>query len=543
MADKRYSVVIGDVNGRLSEVFGKLTTLHTKQAFAFAIIAGNLFADPASASELENQELSRLLQRTISVPLPTYFSLGRRALPTAVKEQLQSNLGELCPNLTVLGRRVSIKTSEGFRIVAVGGAHSEGLDEPMSQFTVTYNDKDVEAVAKGLTDTDILITSDWPAHIRDGSRAKYVGEAPQGVQSLGDLCTVSKPRYHFSASDSFYEREPYFHPGPSPRSVTRFLSLAPFGNTSKQKWIYAFSLEPSAPAPLDLPMDCTALPFTAPKKRKLDTQADSYNNFRYANGGTPYERDHARHKRQRHQPPPRPEDCYFCLSNPKCETHMIASIGEDVYLTIAKGPLTMRSTFPSLDFPGHVLLIPLQHAANMSSIADGDTRRKTVAELQRYRGALQNMLVANSKDSEGRAQLGSVTWEISRGGGVHLHWQFLPVPIDLVQRGLVEAAFDVEAENSSYPKFVKTAKEIEEAEDGDFLKVMIWSESLRKDIVLPLDKSFRFDLQFGRRVLGKLLGLESRTHWRDCSQTQAEEEADAKALKEAFKKFDFSLQE
>ena len=91
-------------------------------------------------------------------------------------------------------------------------------------------------------------------------------------------------------------------------------------------------------------------------------------------------------------------------------------------------------------------------------------------------------------------------------------------------------------------QFVKKVQETEEAEEGDFLKVMIWSEALRKEMVLPLDKSFRFDLQFGRRVLGKLLGLEARTHWKDCTQTQAEEQADAEAFKEAFKTFDFSLE-
>lgn len=529
-------------------MFGKLATLHAKQSFAFAIIVGNLFADPATTTDAENHELVQLLQGGISVPLPTYFSLGQRALPTAAVEQLESSQGELCPNLTILGRKVSIKTSEGFRIVAIGGVHVDEQDELATEFTATYSDKDVEAVAKGLPDADILITSDWPADVRTGSKAKYTGEAPQGRQSIADLCATAKPRYHFSTSEGFYEREPFFHSGPSPRPVTRFLSLAPFGNTTKQKWIYAFSLEPSAPPPTNLPPDCTASPLTSGKKRKLDSQADSYNSFRYAangTGATHHERDHGRHKRQRNNqaPPPRPQDCYFCLSNPNCETHMIASIGEDVYLTIAKGPLTMRSTFPSLGFPGHILLIPLQHSPTMSSIADAETRQKTTAELQRYRGALQKMLVNKSKDAEGRSQLGAVTWEISRNGGVHLHWQFLPVPVDMIARGLVEAAFDVEAENLSYPKFAKSTREMAEAEEGDFMKVMIWSEALRKDVVLPLDKSFRFDLQFGRRVLGKLLGLESRTHWRDCAQTAAEEEADAGALKDAFKGFDFSLSE
>lgn len=545
MADKIYSVVIGDVNGSLCEVFGKLTTLHKKQNFAFAIIAGNLFADPATSSDEQNQQVAKLLQGAIEIPLTTYFALGRRSLPSAALDKLESNAGELCPNLIALGRKISIKTSTGFRIVSIGGEHTESSDEPSSLYSSVYSDHDSETVAKGISDADLLITSDWPSEIRDGSKSQYPGKFPTGVPSVASLCTAVKPKYHFSTSESFFEREPFFHNGTSPKCITRFLSLAPFGNTEKQKWVYAFSLEPSALQPPSLPPGCTASPFTNSKKRKLDTQQDSYNSFRYSNGngGAHHEPDRGRHKRQRNQPPPTPDQCYFCLSNPACETHMIGSIGSEMYSTIAKGPLSTRTTFPSLGFPGHILLIPLQHSPTISSIPEESARVTTVNELQRYRSALQDMLVAKSKGEDGRSKLGSVTWEISRASGVHLHWQFLPVPVDQVQRGLVEAAFDVEAENSSYPKFAKSAAEITEAEEGDYFKVMIWSEALRKDMVLPLDHGFRFDLQFGRRVLGKLLGLEKRTHWRDCGQTKAEEEADALDFKEAFKAFDFSLDE
>ena len=544
MANQHYSVVIGDVNGRLSEVFGKLSTLHAKNSFAFAIVAGNLFADQYLVSDAENEELSNLLNGKIEVPLPTYFSLGTRPLPPSVVERLEASDGEVCPNLTILGRRVSIKTSEGFRIVAVGGVHDVNVSEdPMNAYKSTYNDNDTEALGKEFADVDLLITSDWPASVTDGSKAIYKYEPPRGIGAISSLCTKLKPRYHFSTSEGYYEREPFFHQGPSPRSVTRFLSLAPFGNTEKQKWIYAFSLEPSASPPSSLPEGCTATPFNSQKKRKLDSQQDSYNSFRYStnNGAAHYDQGRGRRKRPRNQPPPTPDQCFFCLSNEAFESHMVASIGDDSYVTIAKGPLSTRSTFPGLDFPGHMLIIPLQHSPMISAIPD-ENRRATELEMQRYRSALHDMLISKSKGEDGRAQLGAVTWEISRSGGVHVHWQLLPVPVDMVQRGLVEAAFDVEAENLSYPKFVKGAREMAEAEEGDFLKVMIWSEALRKDVVLPLDRSFRFDLQFVRKVLAKLLGLENRMDWRASAQERAEEEADVTAFKEAFKEFDFSLE-
>ncbi|KAK4555997.1 hypothetical protein LTR86_006693 [Recurvomyces mirabilis] len=517
----RNSAVIGAVNGRFSEVFGKLAAHQAKQNFAFAIIAGNLCANSETATEQEAGELDELLE---------------------VVKALEENAGQLCENLSVLGRTVSIKTSERFRVVAVGGAHAESNET--GEYAATYTDDDAEALSKTAADVDILITSEWPAHIRDGSRVKGEGPLTAASESISGLCTAAKPKYHFSASSTFYEREPFFHDGPSPRSVTRFISIAPFGNAGKQKWIYAFSLEPSAQPPERLPDGCTASPFTGTRKRKLESQQADYNSFRYANGngnGDSYARENYSHKRRR-QPPPTPDKCYFCLSNPACETHMIGSIGENVYLTTAKGPLTTKQTYSEIDFPGHMLLIPLEHAPTMGAIADKETQQATVTEMQRYRSSLQNLLAERSKGEDGRAKLGAVCWEISRNTGIHLHWQFLPVPVDMIQRGLVEAAFDVEAENNDYPKFVKNISEMEEIEEGNFFKVMIWSESLRKDMVMSLDGDFRFDLQFGRKAMAKLLRLEGRTDWKSCSQSKVEESAEANLFKEAFKAHDFNLE-
>ena len=152
---------------------------------------------------------------------------------------------------------------------------------------------------------------------------------------------------------------------------------------------------------------------------------------------------------------------------------------------------------------------------------------------------------------------------MSRAEGIHDHWQFLPVPADLVKTGLVEAAFKVEAENEKYPTF-KT-KDIGDgtAEKGDFFRVWFWrpaegvdatlngdgddvegkAKGEEKSLVLPLSAEFRFDLQFGRRVMAKLLGLEGRMDWRDCGQSDAEEKKDAEGFKAAFKGFDFSFEE
>lgn len=59
-----------------------------------------------------------------------------------------------------------------------------------------------------------------------------------------------------------------------------------------------------------------------------------------------------------------PDQCFFCLSNPKTETHMIVSIGSQAYLTVAKGPLTRSNK--DLSFSGHGIIIPIQHVPNVN---------------------------------------------------------------------------------------------------------------------------------------------------------------------------------
>ncbi|KAK4498087.1 hypothetical protein PRZ48_010743 [Zasmidium cellare] len=535
-------VVLGDINGQLSYAFEKLAKIHAKQSFSFAVIAGNLFNNPTDTTDDEQDQLVKLLNGEIEVPLTTYFSLGNRPLPAAVKEKLTNDEGELCPNLFILGRKVSIKTSDGLKIVAIGGAHAMTIDDQMDEYAATYTDKDVES-AKDFKDADILITSDWPAGVLRGSKVPF-GKSPSSVSSLGDLVSTLKPKYHFSASESSCEREPFFHQDRPPCPVTRFISLAPVNSDNsdrKHRSFFAFSLEPSRSPPSQLD-GCTASPFLV-KKRDRDEFQGGSESLRFTNGNEDRQNGGHLPKKPRHEKrrDNKPRECFFCLANRSCETHMITSIGQDAYMTIAKGPLSTANTFPALQHPCHMLLIPMEHAATFTTFEQEENAMKAMAEMQRWRDSLHSLISAKSSAGEdGEAQLGAVTFYISRDQGLHMHWQFLPMPVDLIKKNMVEAAFDVQAENFKYAKFAKTPEDIAAAEKGEFFKVMIWSESGEKEIVLPLSTNRHFDLQFGRRVLGKLLGLEKRAHWRDVVQSQAEEESDAEVFKKMFERFDFA---
>ncbi|EFE33173.1 uncharacterized protein ARB_07925 [Trichophyton benhamiae CBS 112371] len=536
-----HSIVVGGVNSSFREVFGKLEKLQAKQQFACAIIAGDLFGELSTGNS--KGDLSALLRGVIQVALPTYFTVGKNGIPDEVAEKLTKD-DEVCPNLFYLGRRGVLTTSEGIKIVALGGIY--GPLPPDTSVNEKYLPYHTEADAQSLYSAekaDILITYQWPKGIEKGSKVPTGEIMTEGSQCVANVCLALKPRYQFSsATDTFYEREPFFHIPEDEytveKHITRFINLAPFSTTSKQKWLYAFTLDPKSVLPTSVPAGTTISPLTAVARGRgpLPSQKASFTRFRQDDG-------QQRPAKRARKAAPGPSECFFCLSNPNIASHLIASIGNDTYITTAKGPLPTASTFPALGFPGHILIIPLIHAPSLASIEDPESKSATYAEVQKYRSTLHSMLQRRAD-----VALGAVTWEVSRGRGVHIHWQFMPVDASLVRRGLVEAAFKVEAENLEYPKLEKRESSCDEPDD--YFRVWIWApgQAVEGDatgsettLVLPLSDRFRFDVQFGRAVMAKLLGLEDRLNWRDASQSVEEEKKDVETFKGAFKEFDFTV--
>jgi Protein similar to CwfJ C-terminus 1/Protein similar to CwfJ C-terminus 2 len=535
--------VVGDIDGRFSEVFPKISNLHAKNQFSFAIILGNLFAHPDHDAKY-TETIANLLSGQIKVPLPTYFSLGKHPLPEAVIEKLEKDAGEVCENLYFLGKKTTLTTSEGVKIVALGGQLDTSITGSSDKYTPFHSQDDAKAL-RGANSADLLITTDWPTDVRRGSKVECKDTTALEDPSISELCTILKPKYHFSPSvNAFYEREPFFFDKTEDtglRPITRFLSLAGFGNAQKAKWLYAFSITPNEPPPMALPAGATASPFkpVRSQKRPREESGQHYSRFEAPSGRG------AKGRRRDAAPPPGPGECFFCLSYEQLEKHLITSIGNDSYLTIAKGPLPTSSTSPTISFPSHILIIPLTHAPTLASIEEASSRQSTFDEMTRYRKALEAMLATR--------KLGAVTWEVSRSWGVHTHWQVVPLPGSMAGK-LVEAAFRVEAENERYP--VKFERRAVGDDENDFFRVWITSapkeeveaedgssEDAEISMAMPLGREFRFDLQFGRRVMAKLLGLEDRFDWKECGQSQEEEVKDATAFKKAFKNFDFSLEE
>ncbi|UKZ80910.1 hypothetical protein TrVFT333_008675 [Trichoderma virens FT-333] len=448
-------IVLGSLNGQLDPALKKLATLHAKNQFSLAILTGD-------------------------IPLPTYFTVGMHPLPPRIAAKVEAD-EEICPNLHYLGKRSVTKTSEGIRIVTLGGVLDTNLvaGQSQEQHLPFHTAGDAKAL-RGANSTDILLTSMWPAKVWTGSKVVLEPSQQAAVSSsdeIADLCAALKPRYHISASPEafFYEREPFVQQSdkdPNTIVATRFISMAPYGNDKKQKAIVEDRMKGTA-----------ALGITM-----MAIMADTNVGVRHP-----------------------------------------ASIGDEAYVTTAKGPLPTSSTFADqgLDFPGHFIIIPLPHSptiSSMGSVADPTSEAvKAYKEMTRFKESLQAMIASKSSH-----KLGVVTYEISRDRNVHLIWQLVAVPAEIIQKGLAEAAFRVEAENLKYPGFTTKDLPLEDlASSGDFFRVWLWADNGEdkikgKSLVMPLASDARFDLQFGRRSV-------------------EEETKDVEAFREAFKDWDFTL--
>ena len=236
---------------------------------------------------------------------------------------------------------------------------------------------------------------------------------------------------------------------------------------------------------------------------------------------------------------------------------MVVSIGDESLVTVQRGPLPKPETFPELNFTGHLMIIPHFHAADelaQGRRSDEETSAE-FAEMDKFRKALSKMVGTKSK-----GKLGTVCWEVNRTGIRHFHWQLIAAQADQIRRGLIEAAFKVMGETNKHHPFQKCDPDKQLEQKSDYFRVWTWAPSaspveqadehvngaddtgLTKSMFFPLPASERgFDILFGRRVMGGLLGLEARADWRSLGASEEAEVKDAENLKREFAEFDFAM--
>lgn len=223
----------GDVRGNFKVLFNKLQNINQKSGpFDLLLCVGDFFgSENAKLEAYKNGNLKSKNHRhslddlnaktitTISIVLinvsmihivvtvPTYILGPNNPAHSKYYDNLDD--GEICPNLTYLGRRGLYTVSSGLKIAYVSGIEATESDESSIS---NFKADDVKAVANACIASnntagdyrgiDVLISSQWPSGVRD--------KESNTSDLLAWLSSEIKPRYHFSGlNDSYFEPPPY----------------------------------------------------------------------------------------------------------------------------------------------------------------------------------------------------------------------------------------------------------------------------------------------------------------------------------------------
>lgn len=254
-------LVVCGVAGQYEKVFKRVQQLHTSAAGPFDLLlcVGDFFAAPRGdqladeSKAVAQHQLSEYIEGFRQVPLPTYFIAGPHE-----DKYLPGTREQLAPNLFYLGR-FGIARLRGLRIAYVSGQFARA-DADRSSFLRTDFESLVSTWASDVRrGVDILLTNEWPRNVLVGVPAdalppNVAANADLGVDGVATVARTLKPRYHFAATGAadeplFYLRPPYEANRASINDfgrthVTRFVSLAPVDNPTKQKFVYAVNVTP-----------------------------------------------------------------------------------------------------------------------------------------------------------------------------------------------------------------------------------------------------------------------------------------------------------
>uniref|UniRef100_A0A182WWW8 Cwf19-like C-terminal domain-containing protein n=1 Tax=Anopheles quadriannulatus TaxID=34691 RepID=A0A182WWW8_ANOQN len=527
MEQKLKLLVCGDVRGKLKSFFARIENVNKKSGpFDLVLCVGDFFGANPEVEVL--QEYKRNI-KTVAAPV---YILG----PTR-KELAQyyadTQDGDICTNLSYLGKRGVYTTSGGLKIAYLSGnAQETGSNE------WTYSKADAIAVRDSCLASkanmgdfrgiDILLTSQWPFGMQE--------KVKESCKLVSWLANAVKPRYHFCGmNDEFYESPPYRNlPDKNTQMelATRFVGLASFGNPEKKKHIYALSITPvekmrvleliqkttdEIPSPYQNLSLLTESGTTNTEEKRDDqyfydmsTPDDNRRNKRRSNDPN----QHQQNNQKRGRPTFDQETCWFCLSAGSIEKHLIISVGDHFYLALAKGPITET----------HILILSITHiqcAALLSEPQWAELVRFKQALVQFYADRDQKVFFYERNFKTGHLQINAigiddnVAWKIQhvvedKGEEYSVQLEKVPkltAPSDLPERG---------------PYFVA---------------------ELPDDTVMLTRQMKGFPLHFGREIIcaDNLLNCEEKADWRQCNCTKEEEDEMVKNFRESFKPYDFTV--
>ncbi|CCU99336.1 unnamed protein product [Malassezia sympodialis ATCC 42132] len=385
---------------------------------------------------------------------------------------------------------------------------------------------------------DLLLTNAWPIGMDALSEAPKPdacsawGRAP--ITRLAESC---RARYHITCAPAadehgaFFEREPYEHPPfaalppPDVLPITRFVSLARAANSAKRRWFTALRILPRVElAGTPRPHPLTASPLwvvpaaPAPPPRPAHKRHE------------PTEAPESGRRRRRKIQAVDPDQCWFCLSNPSLEKHLIVSVGMECYVALPKGqlPVSSEATTP-VPGGGHVLIVPITHTPSVYAAESSEALRR---EMRAWRDALTKCYAAYDAVP--------VSWQVVRRGTRAGHTQTQVVPL-AAEHAAAFDAFMTETLHREHGAWEsETVASTWEKEDANFTPqdrqdYCYMEIGARKRLLLL--RSERFNLQFPRETLANFLDMPGRADWRACVRSADVEAAECDEFKEVFAEY------
>ncbi|PIA43027.1 hypothetical protein AQUCO_02000462v1 [Aquilegia coerulea] len=226
------------------------------------------------------------------------------------------------------------------------------------------------------------------------------------------------------------------------------------------------------------------------------------------------------HGKQRSEKTGRSKECWFCLSSPNVESHLILCIGENFYCALAKGPL----------IEDHALIIPIEHSGNVFEVES-----EVELELERFKKALKMYFKNQGKEV--------VFFEWVSKHNSHTNIQAIPIP--LPKASVVRGFFCLAAKKLGF-EFLEINSTKNYSEGRKSLKtqfnkdVSIFYVELPDGTILShsVEDNEKFLVQFGREVLAGLLNVPDKADWKSCKLSKEEEMKMTEAFKKRFEIFD-----
>ncbi|GMM33954.1 Drn1 protein [Saccharomycopsis crataegensis] len=439
-------------------------------------------------------------------------------------------------NLSYMGRYGITETENGLKIGFISGKLKKENDYVKSEVTSMFSDVKL----------DILISYFWPQ-----AYAKTNSDIADKV--VDEIIAKTEPRYVFSCgkeNGTYFESNPFQWKHTS--RVSRFIGLGEY--KTKEKWFYAFNIskeQSNTETPdnlVDNPFDRNDRLLPQGKKRALEEGIQENDDKKII---------------EKKRKVINPDNCFFCLGNPKVEAHMVISVGSSCYLAAAKGPLTKPHKFKNKPISGHTIIIPINHISSVPPLLrfGNDKGDEIILDMEKFGDSLQKFYATSF-------EMGICKFEINTLNSVHYHQQVIPInlflSINRFQKHLKHWEEKNNKKNDNDSKSLLNFHLLKKEATGYDQQVMesLFNEDKKEYISIELtinnlddnkaegtylfisvvDSSKYIDLQFLRKVVANFLNLRERVYWNKCIQSTELETLETEAFRNLYAPFDFTCQ-